>query len=85
MTAIQMRFHLGMPDHDIIKHYDLVMLATEKRDVVTHGYQWSRNDLPEPLPDIIEPFHPYLSEQLFLERAGNWDWNEIIMLKKFSV
>ncbi len=49
-----------------VKHADNVMLATEKRDLMgTPPMPWVT--LPDPRPDIIEPWSPERAEQEFLD------------------
>lgn len=64
------RFNVPMRDPVLIKHYDLVMLATEKRDLMPMSdreeWAWVKGALP--LPDIIEPWSPYDAADRFLAR-----------------
>jgi hypothetical protein len=53
-------FGAQMRDPDLIKQYDLRMLATEKRDLMPHGagegWEWIRGF--EPFPETIRPWRP---------------------------
>lgn len=54
--------------HAAIKHADLVLLATEKRDVMgpsPHSGEWL--PLPEPLVETIEPWTPEQARKQFLD------------------
>jgi 5'-deoxynucleotidase YfbR-like HD superfamily hydrolase len=62
------------PIRDAIKHFDLVLLATEKRDLMTHGHgdasreaaaAW-HSDGVEPLKERIEPWVSHEARQRFL-------------------
>lgn len=53
--------------HPLIRDLDLIMLATEKRDLMgPEARPWG--DLPDPLPEKIEPWTPIQAEQRFLLR-----------------
>ena len=58
----------GEPDHKAIKYSDMVLLATEKRDVLSKDIKWGLQ-LPAPLLFRIEPHLPYMAERMFLTRA----------------
>jgi 5'-deoxynucleotidase YfbR-like HD superfamily hydrolase len=50
-----------------VKHADLVMLATERRDLMAPSdLEW--HDLPAPLEERIKPWSPREAELRFLER-----------------
>jgi hypothetical protein len=68
LDVIKSKFNLGVPDHDAIRYADLVMLATEKRDVLNTPCEWGIK-LPEPLAIIIQPLPPIVAEKLFLNQA----------------
>lgn len=68
LSVIGEKFNLGEMDHRHIKWGDLVMLSTEKRDVLLHDLDWNLN-LPEPLIGIIRPMEPRMAEVLFYKRA----------------
>ncbi len=68
--CIEERFRLACMslEHHNVKDADIVMLATEKRDVMgpsTHSW----GDLPEPDDEIIEPFGLARAEQKFTTLA----------------
>lgn len=68
------RFNVRMSDPALIKHYDLVMLATEKRDLMPgadrHEWAWVRGVLPH--RDTIIPWSgPQEAADRFLARY--WD------------
>lgn len=53
--------------HDAVHHADMVMLATEKRDLMgPEAGDWGR--LPDPLPGTIVPWTPNAAMIRFLER-----------------
>jgi hypothetical protein len=68
LNVIACRFDLGELPREI-KHADMVMLATERRDVLVQGGPEWGIDLPEPLPFPIQPWSWLKSEIEFLCRA----------------
>lgn len=55
----------------LVKHADLVMLATEQRDLMpAHSDEWQLISGIEPLPEIINPWYPEKAEREFLKM---WD------------
>lgn len=55
MTAIAERYGFDLPEPEQVRHADLVMLATEQRDLLPDPPDsWGR--LPDPLPETIEPW-----------------------------
>jgi hypothetical protein len=68
LAVIGGKYGIGEPDHESIKHADVVMLATEKRDVLLPCPDWPLI-LPDPLPFKITPWTWQVAEQLFLDRA----------------
>lgn len=53
-AVIRRKFGLPIPVSPQVKHADMVILATEKRDVMLHDVQWSI-DIPEPWKHVIKP------------------------------
>ena len=68
LDAISQKFKLGKMPAKEINHADLVMLATEKRDVLLPCPEWDLV-LPEPLPLKIMPWPWKIAEELFLDRV----------------
>jgi hypothetical protein len=68
LEVIGEKYKLGVPNHQHIKLGDMVMLATEKRDVLPAGPEWGLV-LPEPLLNKIYPWPPEVAENLFLNTA----------------
>lgn len=75
--AIEERLHgdifakLGLPAElpPSVKHADLVMLATEQRDLMPHhDDEWTLIAGIDPLPDRIEPLSPWVACTMFLDR-----------------
>jgi hypothetical protein len=73
------RFGVEMSDPALIKHFDLVMLATEKRDLMPgadqHEWAWVQGVFPH--PDVIVPWgSPQEAADHFLARwrelTGEW-------------
>jgi hypothetical protein len=69
-AAVLQLFGVDIPDQDLIKRYDLRMLATEKRDLMPasrhHEWSWVRGY--EPFPETIHPYEPDEAAEAFLER-----------------
>lgn len=65
--AIFERFHLTWPMPVEVMESDNVLLATEKRDFLAPSqYEWA--NLPDPLPEQLEPMSPEVSYHYFLDR-----------------
>jgi 5'-deoxynucleotidase YfbR-like HD superfamily hydrolase len=65
-TALRRRF-VFQDEHPLIKHADLVCMATELRDLLPRAWiEWGH--LPAPHPEKIVPVGPDLAYKLFLER-----------------
>lgn len=68
-SAIRKRFFLPLDLPDDIKHADLVMLATERRDLMPPHYaEWPCLEGVAPLPDLIKPWSPQEARVKFLSR-----------------
>jgi uncharacterized protein len=69
-SAIRQRFNLPASQSPCVKHADLVMLATEKRDLMpAHTEEWALPANIEPLgPDPIQPMAPDMARWYFLDR-----------------
>lgn len=58
-AAIFPKLNIEFPLHESIKHADLVMLATERRDLMpANDDVWEIIEDIEPLPEKIEPLSP---------------------------
>jgi len=67
--AIAERFGLDPDMPPCIKHADLRMLATEKRDLMPHDDSlWPGLEGIEPLAYGLHPFAPHLATHLFIDR-----------------
>lgn len=68
--AIHARFGVDVPDPELLKLYDVRMLATERRDLLFwKGERWSSEDKAEPFEEIeIIPWEPRAAVTFFLER-----------------
>lgn len=66
-TAILAKFGIVMPLHPSIKAADLVMLATEKRDLMpAHTVdEWPG---VYPMEDVITPMPPAMAKEYFMQR-----------------
>lgn len=62
------RFGYQVPLHDEVKRADLVMLATEKRDLKPNSSRWEMLEGITPLEKKIKPWSPGEAYQLFLAR-----------------
>lgn len=80
IQAAQEKFpFLGPYPHAEIKQADVVLLVTEKRDLLTAGntYTWRQHytgltglPVPEPLPEKIDPWSP---DEAYSEFVLRWD------------
>lgn len=69
--AILRRMRLPLEDFagvELIKQADNILLATERRDLMTHELDWDAEELLAPLEERIEPLSPEDAEQMFLGR-----------------
>jgi hypothetical protein len=70
-AALFSAFRIPHPLPQIVKHADLVMLATEQRDLMPpHEDEWLLIAGIEPLQEIINPWYPEKAEREFL---AMWD------------
>lgn len=65
--------HFGMQPEDFstpeIKHADLVLLATERRDLMSPPpFRWTSTENIAPMEDIIKPMNPHIAKHVFLSR-----------------
>lgn len=83
MRAVAEAFNLtGGPD-EIIKNYDRIALATERRDLMTrpwHEEIWRPYDLPKPRNEEITPWSHEIARERFLAR--HWELKQRIILEK---
>lgn len=68
MRAICWRFGLSQDEPGVVSHFDTVLLATEKRDLMGPSAPWQLG--VDPLPEHIEPWLPVRAEEEFLLAAG---------------
>lgn len=68
MAAICERFGMAIEEPAIVKHFDNVILRTEKRDIVNGDLLWSFPPEIQPLPEKIIPWSPAEAERRFLAR-----------------
>ncbi len=65
--ALFSAFRIPYPLPKIVKHADLVMLATERRDLMpANNDEWQLIAGIEPLSEIINPWYPEKAEREFL-------------------
>lgn len=68
-AAINRRFGLPEVANESIKEADLIMLATERRDLMPrHHEEWALLKGVTPLERRIDPMNPYRSYLVFLQR-----------------
>ncbi len=68
-AAVAERFGLALPMPDSIKRADLVLLATERRDLMSAPpAEWTAIEGIEPLPERIAPWPPHIGECLFMRQ-----------------
>ena len=70
LATIGEKFGLELPIPDTVHNGDLILLATERRDLMGKCvHPWACLDCVEPLDDYeIQPWVPQFAEQSFLER-----------------
>ena len=67
--AIFTKLGIALPMPETVKHADLVMLATEQRDLMApHDDEWALIENVTPLPERIEPWSPFMARTMFMER-----------------
>lgn len=72
-AALFEHFRVDGSLHKAVKHADLVLLATEQRDLMPpHDDEWTLIADIEPLREIINPWHPEKARREFLKR-----WEEL--------
>jgi uncharacterized protein len=67
MATIAETFGLPGEEPAAVKHYDLTLLATERRDLMPPGGDWSVLDAYPPLRETIVPLTPAEARDEFLE------------------
>lgn len=67
-AAIMRKFGVKEYDHKAIKNADMVLRATERRDLMINGHNnlWKSLEGYEPLSEKISPVSPESAERLFL-------------------
>lgn len=74
-AAVLHAYGLSLPFADDVKRADLVMLATEQRDLMpAHSDEWTLILDITPLADELVPLDPRSAERLFLDR-----WAELFL------
>lgn len=69
MEVIADKFGLVMPMPNSIKHADLVLLRTERRDLMAPPpYQWVSTEAIEPMADKINALGPLSARLMFMKR-----------------
>lgn len=68
MEAVALRFGLSLPEPFEVKDADVVLLYTERRDMLKVQRFWSLSDQVKLLPNILEAWSPREAEALFLKR-----------------
>jgi hypothetical protein len=69
--AVLARFGLSADLPACVKQADLIMLATEQRDLMpAHDDEWEWERIPgiQPIPGKVFPVAPHLARQMFLQR-----------------
>lgn len=68
MRAVAAAFDLQWPEPPEVKVADVVLLATERRDLIAATGRWTVLDGVTPLTDQIVPWSPKKSKRAFLNR-----------------
>lgn len=72
LEVVAEKFGLSLPLPEEIKRIDYIMLATERRDLMTSPpVPWLAAEQVEPLDDIINPWEPEIAETIFLNRFSD--------------
>ena len=73
--AVRHRFNVPVRTSECVKHADLVLLATERRDFdMDDGSVWPVLEGIEPAPFLISPLNPRQARVLFLTRFNQlWE------------
>ncbi len=67
--AVFDRFNIQFPLHEDIKRADLILLATEQRDLMpSHDNEWVLLAGISPLNQIIQPLEPKVAFRQFMQR-----------------
>lgn len=75
-AAIAGRFGIPAELHPEVKRADLVLLATEQRDLMPpHDDEWALCAGVKPLSITIEPLAPTIVQEIFLERYRALTWH----------
>jgi 5'-deoxynucleotidase YfbR-like HD superfamily hydrolase len=68
-AAVFKHFNLAKPFHPSVKRADLIMLATEQRDLMPeHGDRWACLQGIEPMPQRLDPMPAQTARYCFLDR-----------------
>lgn len=71
MRAVIERFGLTPDEPAAVKHADLTLLATERRDLMPSRGDWAVLDGVEPLPHEIDPMLPSIASSNFAVMYGD--------------
>lgn len=66
--VLMKQFKISVPLHPCVKSADLIMLCTEKRDLMGDNSAWEMLDGVLPLPKTIKPWGHEKAKRKFLER-----------------
>jgi len=70
LNIIFKKFKIGIYNKDIVKEADLIMLTTERRDLMGDSDWWGLKQ--KPYHKIIKPWSPRFAEVCFLKMAERW-------------
>lgn len=69
MECIATKFRLGGTMPVSVKEADVILLATERRDLMSDApYRWTSTENVDPLINTIDPWGPELAKERFLQR-----------------
>lgn len=66
--AVFQRFDIALPLDNCIKRADLIMLATEARDLLPKHSSWFAGSDIQPLKEVLTPLDSHSAKRIFIQR-----------------